>query len=105
MEVLPYYGNDHVSDSDYLYPDGSIMFKLVVTLKNPTMNLQEYHSYQFKHFFNKSDEQVYSNFAAILDDASTADFKIVTSDEVELLAHKTILKGSIYFRNYKHYLF
>ncbi len=88
---------NRTGDLDYVQSDGSIKYKLVVTLKTPWMSSVEYEQYRMDQFVKKSAKQMHSDLALMLNQTSTADFKIVTSDGIELLVHKAILRGTVFF--------
>jgi len=77
-----------------LFP-GKITYKLRLTLKTPIMSSSEYERYKMEEFFKKSVKQQPSGYAMLsAGQCKNADLKIVTSDEVEIGAHRNILKGN-----------
>lgn len=74
----------------YMNIDGTAIFKLKLVILEPDVLSMDLHINQFKQ---SSFEQMRKNLAGLLADKKTADFKIRTSDDKEVLVHKAILKG------------
>lgn len=67
--------------------DGEFVFKLKLTIMEPTVE------HMMKMFHKNCVTSLCANFTSILNDESTADIKILTSEHAEIFAHKAILKG------------
>ncbi len=81
-----------VSES-WVNSNGEVTFKIKLTIMEPEIPETDLHTEQFH---KASFAQVRTNFASLLGNQSTADLKIITSDEKEMFAHKTILRGKDY---------
>ncbi len=84
------------TDRDVVSNRGNVRFLLKLKLKTPPMTISEYDCYKMDQFSKKSKEQLRLDQVALLNDHSgNADLKILTSDEVEIPVHQTILRGKI----------
>lgn len=85
------------SSSNYwgvnINPSGELVCKLKLTIMEPVVPPVEL---KMKKFHKACVMQLGVNLAALIGDKATADLKIITSDEKELLAHKLILKGNLF---------
>lgn len=79
---------------DRFYSRNQVKFMLKLTLKTPTLSFVEYERYKMDQFRKTSVNYHLQNQEALLNDPENADLIFSTSDQIEIPAHRIILKGN-----------
>jgi len=81
-------------DRQLITANGEVTFLLKLTLDIPAMSDLEHDHFKMEQFLKNSVEQLRQNQATLLNShPENADLKIICRDEIEIPAHRTILRG------------